>query len=132
MSSQGGSSGQTGPGWVTAHAGAEQTQDRPGQQPHHTPLVDWDDEKHGVTRHADIQHFRTITLILTFFSPLTDGDIGYFQLNSILGSLCIYVKLNTVLRQVTQFLFSMEKWRRVKFVLINKLNHKLSIGLCLL
>ena len=39
VSSLGGSSGQTGPGWVTAHAGgAEQTQHRPGQ-PHITPLV---------------------------------------------------------------------------------------------
>ena len=36
VSSPGGSSGQTGPGTrlkVTAHAGAEQTQHRPGQQP---------------------------------------------------------------------------------------------------
>ena len=39
VSSLGGSSGQTGPGWVTAHGGgAEQTQHRPGQ-PHITPLV---------------------------------------------------------------------------------------------
>ena len=38
MSSLGGSSGQTGPGWVRADTGGEQTQHRPGQ-PHITPLV---------------------------------------------------------------------------------------------